>query len=174
MNTDHITVQMASPVGCIYISSDGNSIISVSFRTPEIDALHTDLNEKAVPSCIELCANQLSEYFSGSRRTFDLPLSPAGTEFQQRVWKQLEQIPYGRTISYLDLAKQLGDPKVIRAAGTANGKNPIAIIIPCHRVIGSNGDLVGYGGGLPNKKWLLEHEQQHYHGISQASLFPQS
>jgi len=101
---------------------------------------------------------QLDEYFKGKRECFELKLRPSGTEFQKRVWDELLKIPFGKTISYLELAERLGDKKVIRAAGTANGKNRIPVIIPCHRVIGSSGKLVGYSGGLHIKEWLLRHE----------------
>ena len=105
-----------------------------------------------------LATKQLHEYFNKDRKTFSVPLDLHGTDFQKRVWMELLNIPFGKTISYLQMAVNLGDRKCIRAAGTANGKNPISIMIPCHRVIGSNGDLVGYGGGLDKKKWLLEFE----------------
>ena len=109
---------------------------------------------------------QLVAYFNGTLKAFDLPLSPAGTEFQQRVWNELLAIPFGQTHSYLDLANKLGDEKVIRAAASANGKNPIPIIIPCHRIIGSDGSLTGYSGGLEKNRWLLQHE-----GALQPELF---
>jgi methylated-DNA-[protein]-cysteine S-methyltransferase len=102
--------------------------------------------------------SQLDEYFSGKRRNFDLPLGPSGTAFQQKVWQQLQQIPFAETITYLHMAKRLGNVKSIRAAASANGKNPLAIIIPCHRVVGADGKLTGYAGGLHRKQWLLEHE----------------
>ena len=107
------------------------------------------------------------KYFEGKRNQFDLNLNPAGTDFQKKVWNELLQIPYGKTCSYLDIAKRLGDPKSIRAAATANGKNPLWIVIPCHRVIGSDGSLTGYAGGLWRKKWLLDHENP----VKQTSLF---
>ncbi|MBN1937224.1 MAG: methylated-DNA--[protein]-cysteine S-methyltransferase [Anaerolineae bacterium] len=107
---------------------------------------------------IEMALVQLDEYFSGVRRVFDLPLGLHGTEFQQRVWRQLLEIPYGQTASYAEVARALGNPQAVRAVGLANGKNPISIIVPCHRVIGSDGNLVGYGGGLWRKEWLLKHE----------------
>ena len=116
---------------------------------------------------IKVALNQLAEYFDGRRTKFDLRLSPSGTEFQKKVWNQLMRIPYGRTLSYKEMARQLGDPKVVRAAASANGKNPIPIIIPCHRVIGSDSSLTGYAGGLHRKKWLLEHEAP----SQQGSLF---
>ena len=110
---------------------------------------------------------QLQEYFEGNRTHFDLKLNPQGTDFQKRVWEELSQILFGKTTSYLQMAKNLGDPKVIRAAASANGKNPIAILIPCHRVIGSDQSLTGYAGGIWRKKWLLEHESP----VTQHTLF---
>jgi methylated-DNA-[protein]-cysteine S-methyltransferase len=101
---------------------------------------------------------QLAAYFAGELRDFDLALSPQGTDFQQRVWAELQRIAFGRTISYGELATRLGDAKASRAVGLANGRNPISIVVPCHRVIGANGSLTGYGGGLDNKRWLLDHE----------------
>ena len=101
---------------------------------------------------------QLDAYFAGELEAFDLPLAPAGTPFQLRVWDELTRIPFGETISYGELARRLGDPRLVRAVGTANGRNPVSIVIPCHRVIGADGSLVGYGGGLDRKRWLLDHE----------------
>lgn len=118
-----------------------------------------------IPKELKPAVDQLAEYFEGKRTHFELKLNPEGTEFQKKVWKKLEEIPFGKTISYQQIANQLGDPKVIRAAASANGKNPIAIIIPCHRVIGSDGSLTGYAGGLHRKKWLLEHESPSKQGV---------
>ena len=109
---------------------------------------------------------QLDEYFAGKRTTFDIRLSPAGTDFQRRVWRALEDIPYGRTVSYADIARQIGSPKAVRAVGAANGRTPISIVIPCHRVISSDGRLAGYGGGLMNKQRLLELEG---HSVSDSA-----
>lgn len=120
-----------------------------------------------IPNELEDCVIQLNEYFEGERKQFDLKINPEGTDFQKKVWKLLEQIPYGKTISYLELSKQLGDVKAIRAVANANGKNPLWIIVPCHRVIGSDGSLTGYAGGLHRKQWLLEHESPY----KQQSLF---
>ena len=103
-------------------------------------------------------ARQLTAYFEGSLRDFDVPLAPEGSDFQRQVWDELVKIPFGQTISYLTLAKRIGDARHVRAVGTANGRNPISIIIPCHRVVGSDASLVGYGGGLERKRWLLDHE----------------
>jgi methylated-DNA-[protein]-cysteine S-methyltransferase len=107
---------------------------------------------------LEATRAQLAEYFAGRRTTFDLPLAPRGTPFQLRVWEALRGIPYGRTISYLDLARRVADDKATRAVGAANGRNPLPIVVPCHRVIGADGSLVGFGGGIARKRWLLSHE----------------
>ena len=120
-----------------------------------------------IPEILEEAVYQFNEYFEGTRKTFDLILNPQGTDFQKKVWDALLKIPYGKTVSYLELSKTLGDVKAIRAVAAANGKNPLWIIVPCHRVIGSNGDLTGYAGGLHRKKWLIEHESP----VKQQSLF---
>ncbi|SOE22157.1 methylated-DNA-[protein]-cysteine S-methyltransferase [Spirosomataceae bacterium TFI 002] len=123
------------------------------------------LDSAAPPQELLKAKKQLEEYLLGKRLEFDLKLEPKGTEFQQKVWAELQNIPFGKTISYQELANKLGDPKVIRAAASANGKNPIGLIIPCHRVIGQNGKLVGFSGGLSRKKWLLDHENKHANGV---------
>jgi methylated-DNA-[protein]-cysteine S-methyltransferase len=115
-------------------------------------------------------ATQLREYFAGERRLFDLPLAPDGTGFQRLVWAALEQIPYGVTRSYGELARAIGRPAASRAVGTANSRNPISIIVPCHRVIGANGALTGYAGGMRAKQWLLDHEQRYFGERAQRSL----
>lgn len=120
-----------------------------------------------IPEVLEDAVYQLQEYFKGERTSFDLPLQPTGTDFQQRVWSLLMDIPFGKTVSYLELSKTLGDIKAIRAVAAANGKNPLWIVVPCHRVIGSDGSLTGYAGGLSRKKWLLDHENP----VKQQSLF---
>jgi methylated-DNA-[protein]-cysteine S-methyltransferase len=140
-----------SPVGTLVIESENDKITVVNFNKT------SKLEENSTP-VIEQCISQLEEYFFQGRKFFDLELDPLGSEFQRKVWNELQLIPYGKTMSYEALAVNVGDIKSIRAVGLANGQNPIAIIIPCHRVIGKNGDLVGYGGGLENKVWLLEHE----------------
>jgi len=149
-----------SPAGNLKITASGSGITSVQFADDFEEA------GSAYPLLKE-CVRQLDEYFSGKRNFFSLDFDMQGTDFQKKVWMELLKIPFGKTISYLELARRLGDEKVIRAAGSANGKNPVAIIIPCHRVIGSNGDLVGYAGGLQRKQWLLEFES----GMQQAKLF---
>ncbi|MEQ8927974.1 MAG: methylated-DNA--[protein]-cysteine S-methyltransferase [Fulvivirga sp.] len=140
----------SSPIGNLLISADSESIIAIEFD---------ERVEKPNPSAItKKCAFQLDEYFSGQREMFDLPLNPKGTAFQKSVWSALKLIPFGKSISYSDLAIAIGDIKTIRAAGTANGKNRIPIIIPCHRVIGKDGSMVGFSGGVWRKEWLLKHE----------------
>lgn len=118
---------------------------------------------KSASSCevIEKTFEQLDEYFAGKRQDFELPIDPQGTEFQKKVWNELQLLSYGQIVSYKDIAMKLGDINNVRAVGTSNGKNPIAIVVPCHRVIGSNGKLIGYAGGLWRKKWLLNHEQSY-------------
>jgi methylated-DNA-[protein]-cysteine S-methyltransferase len=153
-----------SPVGLLRIAGTDHYISEVKFiDEPETIAEHTG-TEQLPPLAIQ-AVEQLIEYFHGNRRFFDLPVSQEGTPFQQKVWNELMSIPFGKTISYLELSRRLGDPKVIRAAAAANGKNNVAIIVPCHRVIGSNNQLVGYAGGLPRKKWLLQHENKVAHGV---------
>lgn len=147
-----------SPVGVLEIIANETAIESLLF----VDTVSTTATDQH--PLLNTCTTQLEEYFAGTRQVFELPIQQKGTDFQQRVWQELIHIPFGKTISYLQLAKQLGDEKVIRAAGTSNGKNAIAIIVPCHRVIGSNGSLVGYAGGLARKQWLLEHESKIAHG----------
>ncbi len=142
-----------SPIGQIAIHADESGILSVAFVEGD------QPREADEPSpIVDHCLTQLSDYFSGQRRTFDLSLAPHGTEFERQVWRELERIPFGDTCSYLDIAKRLDNAKAIRAVGRANGANPIAIVIPCHRVIGSDGTLTGYAGGLWRKRWLLDHE----------------
>jgi AraC family transcriptional regulator of adaptative response/methylated-DNA-[protein]-cysteine methyltransferase len=133
-------------------------------------SLQTEMEEGDHPY-FDLLRKQIAEYFAGDRKDFDLQLHLVGTDFQQKVWKGLQQIPYGETRSYKQQSIFLGDVKAIRAVGTANGQNGIAIIIPCHRVIGDNGSLVGYGGGLPKKKWLLDHEAKFSGKHMQMGLF---
>lgn len=130
----------------------------------------SEIIPESVADCKDLqvldeCRRQLKEYFFGKRFQFSIPIQQEGTPFQQLVWQLLMKIPFGKTISYGDLAKQLSDPKKVRAVANANGKNHIAIIVPCHRVIGSNGDLTGYAGGLKNKQWLLDHESKFARGV---------
>lgn len=141
-----------SPLGITKIVGDENGIA-------EIAILSEGNLSKTIPLELQEAAAQLSNYFDGKRKHFNFKLNPKGTDFQQKVWQELLQIPFGKTISYLDLSKKLGDVKAIRAVASANGKNPLWIVVPCHRVIGTDGSLTGYAGGLWRKKWLLEHEK---------------
>ncbi|MDC7999749.1 methylated-DNA--[protein]-cysteine S-methyltransferase [Aequorivita todarodis] len=147
------TAYINTPVGLLELKGDAEGLASVLFK----DVENVVISEK-IPTELRDAASQLWEYFEGKRKEFNLKLSPEGTDFQKKVWEQLQQIPFGKTMNYQQMANKLGDPKVIRAAASANGKNPISIIIPCHRVIGSDGSLTGYAGGLHRKKWLLEFE----------------
>lgn len=142
---------LETPVGLLEIQSTEVGLRSVNF----VDKVHFDEEENAYNL---LTIKQLQEYFDGERTVFDLPFDMEGTPFQQRVWSELLKVPFGKTRSYMDISRALGDLKAIRAVGTANGANKIAIIIPCHRVIGADGSLTGYAGGLHRKKWLLDFE----------------
>jgi methylated-DNA-[protein]-cysteine S-methyltransferase len=149
-----------TPIGELLLAGDDDGLCLVSFpegamrRDPEPDWIY---NEKPFAAALR----QLTEYFAGERRTFDLPLKLSGTEFQMSVLQALQEIPYGETTSYADIAERVGRPKAVRAVGAANGHNPIPIIVPCHRVIGSHGDLTGFGGGLDTKEALLRLEAEH-------------
>jgi methylated-DNA-[protein]-cysteine S-methyltransferase len=155
-----ITDYFRSPIGTIQLQHSGVGICSLIFFEGEIP------ESRNIPQLDE-CKNQLEEYFEGKRKEFSLQLDPEGTDFQKLIWDELLQIKFGQTMTYSELAKKTGDIKSIRAVGRANATNPVSIIIPCHRVIGANGSLTGYAGGLWRKKWLLEHEQK----IFQLSLF---
>jgi methylated-DNA-[protein]-cysteine S-methyltransferase len=155
------TAYYKTPIGTAKIVGDENGINAVT-------VIDDDLETSAeIPEILRDCVLQLTEYFNGSRSRFDLKLNPQGTDFQKKVWKELLNVPFGKTRTYLEQTKQLGDVKAIRAVASANGKNPIWIIIPCHRIIGSNGSLTGYAGGIWRKKWLLEYENT----SKQQSLF---
>lgn len=161
LNTDYYH----SPVGNLKCVANDTHLLSIQFveTLAEIGSNSNDL--------LNDCRQQLDEYFQGTRKIFDLPLDQKGTAFQTNVWKQLQEIPYGKTLSYLNFSKQIGDIKAIRAIASSNGRNNLAIVVPCHRVIGSDAKLVGYAGGLWRKKWLLEHERKYFHGIEQSTLF---
>lgn len=153
---------LQTPLGTAYLEGDTDGIQIVSISHDPIPS-----NFGSIPDDLVICVQQLADYFSGKRTIFDLKLNPQGTHFQKRVWDELLNVPFGRTMSYLDLSRRLGDEKAIRAVAAANGKNPIWLIIPCHRIIGSDGSLTGYAGGLWRKKWLIEFEK----GGLQGSLF---
>ena len=148
-----------SPIGRLLLAGDGEYLSLLGFPTGSMARSH-EQGWIEGPEVFAEVIMQLDEYFSGERREFDLPLAPEGTEFQQQVWDGLLQIPYGTTWSYGELAQHIGNPKASRAVGAANGLNPIPIIIPCHRVIGSNGKLTGFGGGLETKQFLLQLEAE--------------
>ena len=143
--------RIKTPLGIAEITGSSAGISSI--KVSDEGEISTE-----IPLELESAVNQLQDYFSGKLQNFNLELDPEGTEFQKKVWKQLTKIPFGKTTSYLELSQELGDPKAIRAVASANGKNPLWIVIPCHRVIGSDGSLTGYAGGLHRKKWLLDHE----------------
>jgi methylated-DNA-[protein]-cysteine S-methyltransferase len=147
-----------SPVGRLLLSADGSSLTGVRFPPSRAAAPPADVVVDHFDPVLRATCEQLSEYFTGRRLAFELPLAAHGSDFQQRVWAGLSCIPFGETISYGELAARLGDKGASRAVGLANNRNPIPIIIPCHRVIGADGSLVGFGGGLERKQWLLRHE----------------
>ena len=148
-----------SPIGDLVITASASGLTGVWFpgKGP-VAAARPDDERGPASTLLARASEQLAEYFAGTRTTFDLLLDAGGTAFERRVWDALRTIPYGTTLSYSELARRLGDPRATRAVGAANGKNPIPIIVPCHRVIGANGALTGFGGGLDRKRWLLEHE----------------
>jgi methylated-DNA-[protein]-cysteine S-methyltransferase len=149
-----------SPVGGIELIAGEQGLQAIHFT-------ENPTGRHSTNSILLDCRNQMDEYFAGKRITFDLPLDLQGTDFQNRVWRELIRIPFGEIVSYLHIAKTLGDPNATRAVGFANGRNPFAIVIPCHRVIGTNGSLVGYAGGIEKKKWLLSFERN----LTQKDLF---
>ncbi len=146
------TAILKTPLGLAEVRGDENGISEIKILEEEKE-FTPNIPEVLLPAIL-----QLNEYFEGKRKNFSLKLNPSGTSFQRKVWKALQEIPFGKTWSYQELSRQLGDVKAIRAVASANGKNPLWIVIPCHRVIGSDGSLTGYAGGLHRKKWLLEHE----------------
>lgn len=150
-----------SPIGRLLLTSDGTALTGL-YMEPSRKAQCTDgWIEDVSVAPLSATVRQLTEYFEGTRREFDLPLRLQGTAFQQRVWRELTEIPYGQTWSYGQLADRIDKPRASRAVGLANGRNPISILVPCHRVIGADGSLTGYGGGIERKRWLLVHEGLH-------------
>lgn len=152
---------LQTPLGVAKLTGEDNNILSFSILE------NAEIATEEIPQELEETVFQIEKYFAGELKSFDLPLAPEGTDFQKKVWQELQNIPYGKTASYMEFSKTLGDPKAIRAVASANGKNPLWILIPCHRVIGSDGSLTGYAGGLWRKKWLLEHEN----ALKQQTLF---
>ncbi len=155
------TAYIKTPVGMAEISGDENGVSVIHVMDSEQSAT------KKIPAVLKEAVLQLAEYFEGKRHEFTFKMNPKGSDFQKSVWNELLKIPYGKTVSYMDITKKLGDVKAIRAVASANGKNPLWIVVPCHRVIGTDGSLTGYAGGLWRKKWLLEHENP----SPQQSLF---
>jgi len=154
--------EMDSPIGTLTVVADGDAIVAIWFEAEVADSpaaldrtVEAGAGEHAI---LDRAIEQLEEYFRGERTEFELPLAPQGTPFQQKAWLALREIPFGETITYGEQARRLGDPNKSRAVGAANGKNPIPIVVPCHRVVGANGHLTGYAGGLGTKAWLLDHE----------------
>ena len=154
-------VVINSPLGFVLIEGNEDGISKISVISDE-----TILSE-SIPKLFTNVVSQLKEYFEGNRTDFQFKMNPKGTDFQKKVWDELLKIPFGKTVSYQEVTNNLGDPKAIRAVANANGKNPLWIVVPCHRVIGSDGSLTGYAGGLWRKKWLLDHENP----VKQQSLF---
>lgn len=153
------TAYIDTPLGFLHLKASERGLSSAFFCD------QAPIETVTIPKSLETPVTQIREYFSNKRQRFSLSLDVSGTDFQKKVWDILYTLPFGKTVTYLEMAKRLGDPKVIRAAASANGKNPIAIIIPCHRVIGSDGSLTGYAGGLHRKKWLLDHENPVKQGV---------
>ncbi|MBK6736676.1 MAG: methylated-DNA--[protein]-cysteine S-methyltransferase [Haliea sp.] len=160
-----------SPIGTLRLLSNGSQLVRIEFENHYGDDTAHDTGDDTCVECsdpaLAACAQQLREYFTRRRRQFDLPLAAAGTTFQRSVWQALAAIPYGELRSYRDIAQVIGNPSAVRAVGAANGRNPLPIVVPCHRVIGSNGSLTGFAGGLDIKTYLLELE-----GALSASLLP--
>ena len=160
MNTAVATLTydvLSTPIGRLIVASDGSAIAGVWMANANPDDEHWE-EHRGMDALLTEARDQLTAYFDGRLRTFTMPLAPNGTEFQRRVWSALTEIPYGVTISYAELARRVKNTAAVRAVGAANGRNPIPIIVPCHRVIGSDGSLTGFGGGLDRKRWLLQHE----------------
>ena len=147
-----ISTRFPSPLGELVLTASETALTGVYFPTSR------HIGGEAKSQVLVRACQQLAEYFARTRTTFDLPLDPTGTPFELRVWEELRAIPFGATRSYGEVARRLGDVRLTRAVGAANGKNPIPIIVPCHRVVGAKGELTGFGGGLDRKRWLLEHE----------------
>lgn len=158
-----VTVYFQSPIGLIEITGDRHRVYSVDFA----DRREIKKHPSPVPRIIQQCEKQLTEYFEGKRKVFSLHTEQEGTDFQKKTWEFISEIPFGKTVSYLDLAKKHWDKNSIRAVGNAVGKNKLAIVVPCHRVIGTNGKLVGYSGGLWRKEWLLRHEEKIAFGMKE-------
>lgn len=155
------TAYYKTPIGTAKIEGNSNGIVAITVIDEAVET------SKNIPNCLQDCVQQLEEYFKGIRTVFNLKLKPKGSTFQQKVWEELQKVSFGKTRTYLEQSKELGNVKAIRAVAAANGENPIWIVTPCHRIIGSDGSLTGYAGGIWRKKWLLNHESS----LKQQSLF---
>lgn len=159
MKYSHLEIE--TPVGLLKLVADENGIMALLWENDRVSRVKLPKTVYAENHpVLKKAAKQLTEYFAGKRTDFDLPLSPLGTEFQKKTWKALSQIPFGETRTYAQIAKKIGSPKACRAVGAANGRNPISIIVPCHRVIGANGSMTGFAGGIKTKIWLLDFEKK--------------
>lgn len=158
--TRTFTTHLRTPIGWLEVRGDSDAILAVNFVERSGSRRRPRAEANALPAVVVACLGQLEEYFQGGRTAFDLPLRLEGTPFQRRVWEALLRVPYGRTTTYRDLAAAVGNARATRAVGGANHRNPVSIIVPCHRVVGSDGGLTGYGGGLWRKEWLLGHERR--------------
>ncbi|HEX4943974.1 MAG TPA: methylated-DNA--[protein]-cysteine S-methyltransferase [Usitatibacteraceae bacterium] len=151
--------RLETPLGTMAAIAEDGKLVALDFEDAKYaSAIEPDWIEDPAAAPLRDCAAQLAEYFKGERGRFDLPLAARGTPFQQRVWREIAKVPFGETITYAELAARAGSPGSARAAGAATGRNPIAIVVPCHRIVGANGSLTGYAGGLPRKERLLTHE----------------
>jgi len=145
---------LETPIGTLILESRNGFIVRADFGNPVVENSHTEADELLLKRAFI----QLSEYFEGKRKQFDIPVNPVGTEFQKKIWKEVNKVPFGKTASYGQLSKGIGNVRSVRAVGTANGANPVLLLIPCHRIIAGDGKLIGYSGGLERKSWLLRHE----------------
>lgn len=159
------TMKLSTPVGEIFLAANEKAIVALLWKREDLERIGigtvTQSAESPTHPILKLAAKQLKEYFAGTRQEFNLPLELQGTPFQKRIWKELRKIPFGKTWSYQDLARRVDNPLAVRAVGTANGRNPICILIPCHRVVRLSGELGGYAGGMENKALLLDLEKRH-------------
>lgn len=169
-SNDHLKIRIQSPLGPIEIGSTTAFVTSIKFMD-DANITNSPSEIKDLPTLIHHCMDELQDYFNGKLQKFSFPHQQEGTNFSQKVWQQLTALPYGQTVSYLEISKRLGDVKAIRAAASANGKNQLAIVVPCHRVIGNDGNLRGYAGGVWRKQWLLKHENKNSGKTQQLVIF---
>ncbi|TDJ05452.1 MAG: methylated-DNA--[protein]-cysteine S-methyltransferase [Deltaproteobacteria bacterium] len=166
--TKLFTASFKSPLGFMEVTSTKTHIKGLRFNKGPVKNISDE-----IPQVLSKCLTQLAEYFGGERKSFSIPVKMEGTPFQQKVWQELQRIPHGKTLSYGELAKKIGNPKASRAVGMANNRNKVSVIVPCHRVIGGDGKLVGYASGLSYKEWLLDHEGIDLESLTFENLLPQ-